>query len=182
MGGDAGARENVALVLVLAEIVGDDGPFETARRNHRQFALEGDEPFEDHRPGAKRAMHGAEIGPLAQHRLPLAVVAEAAGFQDRRAADLAHRAQQRPGVRHVGERRRLQPEPAQKALFRQPVLGHGQSMGAGPYRHTLRQMGDGMSGQVFELEGHRIADLGELRNLSVALRAAIFARLFEQIY
>ena len=53
----AGAGEDVALVLVLAEVVGGERAFEAARGDHRDLALEGDEALQDHRRGAQRAMH-----------------------------------------------------------------------------------------------------------------------------
>src|SRR3984885_9828254 len=53
--GRAGAGEDVALVLVLAEVVGRELAFQAARRDHRHLALKGDEALEDHRRRAQRA-------------------------------------------------------------------------------------------------------------------------------
>lgn len=45
----AGARQDVSLVLVLAEVINGDLAFEAPRRDHRDFAFESNETFEDHR-------------------------------------------------------------------------------------------------------------------------------------
>ena len=77
--GRAGAGQDVALVLVLAEVVSRDLAFQAARRDHRHFALESDEAFEDRRRRAQRAVNRSDVGAFADQRLALAVVTEAAG-------------------------------------------------------------------------------------------------------
>ena len=47
--GRARAGQDVALVLVLAEVVSRDLAFQAARRDHRHFAVERDKAFEDRR-------------------------------------------------------------------------------------------------------------------------------------
>ena len=61
---------------------------------------------------------------VARHdpRLSFAIIAKAAGFQDRRGADLIKRCLKAGGVGDVGKRRSLKTQIPKKGLFRQPVL------------------------------------------------------------
>ena len=159
--GRAGAGEDMALVLVLAEIVGDDLAFEAARGDDRDFALEGDEAFEDHRRRAERAMERGDVRALADQRLALAVVAEAAGLQDRGAAELGDRARERARVLDADEGRGLEAEAAQERLFDQPVLRQRERARAGPHRHARGEILDRRRRHVLELEGDDVDRLGE---------------------
>ena len=62
-----------------------------ARGDHRDLALEAHEGFEDRRLAADRAPRRGGIVAGAQRRLALAVIAEAAGLEHRRAPDRGER-------------------------------------------------------------------------------------------
>src|SRR5574337_1643032 len=130
-----GAGEDVALVLVLAQIVSDDLAFEAAGGDDRHLAFEGDEALKDHWRAAERAMPSRDVRAFANERLALAVVAEAADFEDRGAAELGHRAGERARILNPGEARGRQLKIAQEGLFDQPVLGEGERARAGPDRN-----------------------------------------------
>ena len=161
--GRAGAGEDMALVLVLAEIVSRDLAFQAARRDHRHFALEGDEAFEDHRRRTQRAVNRGDVGPFADQRLALAVVTEPPGLEDRRAAELGDRAHQRARVLDADKGRDLMAEIAQERLFRQPVLSERQSTGARTDRHALRKKFDRRRRHVLPLEGDDVDTLSKAR-------------------
>src|SRR5271157_3746619 len=148
----AGAGQDVALVLVLAKVVGDDLAFEAARGDHRDFALEGDEALEDHRRWAERAMNRGDVGALADQRLALAVIAEPPGLEDRRAAELGDRTHQRARILDLDEGRDFQSEIAQERLLGQPVLGQRQRPDARPDRHALSEKFDRRRRHVLEFE------------------------------
>src|SRR6185437_13198881 len=80
--------------------------------------------------------------------LALAVIAEAAGLEDRFAADPAESLAPLFGRRDFKKWRGLQAQLFDKGLFAEPVLGHRQGMRAGAHRHMFSQMRDGMGGQI----------------------------------
>ncbi len=161
--GRAGSGQNMPLVLVLAEIVGDDLAFEAPRGDHGYLALEGDEALEDHRRGAERPVDRGDIGAFANERLALAVVAEPSRLEDRRTAEFADRAHQRARVLDPDERRGLEAEVAQERLFDEPVLGQRQRPRPGPNRHAFVEKLDGRGRHVLEFVGDDVDRLGEAR-------------------
>ena len=66
-----------------------------ARGDHRNFALERNEGFEDRGFGGKVLPDPSGSSPLADDRLALAVIAEAAGLDHRGQADARDRGAQR---------------------------------------------------------------------------------------
>jgi hypothetical protein len=104
-------------------IVAGDRPVHARARRSPDLAGEGDEPLGD----GGRAVQGGERGFgifRARHAgLPLAVIAEAAGLQDRGRAGWASAAARSPGP-SPAKGRRLQPEFRQESVFRQAVLAH----------------------------------------------------------
>ena len=110
---------------------------------------------------AERAVDGGDVRALADQRLALAVVAEPAGLQDRRAAELGDRAGERAGVVDGGEGRGPQARVAQEVLLDQPVLGQRQRPRAGPHRHALGEEFDGRGRHVLELVGDDVDRAGE---------------------
>ncbi len=148
-------------MLVFAEIVSRDVALDAASGDDGDFALEINKTFEDHRAAAERPVDGRDVGALAQHRLTLAVIAEAPGFEDRGAAELGHRAHQRTRILDRMKWRRLEPEAAQELLFDEPVLRLRQGAGAGPHRLALAQIFDRRGRHVLELIGDDVDALGE---------------------
>ena len=67
----AGAGQDVALVLVLAQVVSDDLAFEAAGGDDLDLALEGDEALEDHRRGPQRTMNRGDVGAFRISDWPL---------------------------------------------------------------------------------------------------------------
>ena len=163
-------------MLVLAEVVGDDVALEAARRDDRDFALEGDEALEDHRRAAERSMDRRNVGALADQRLALAVVAEAARLQDRRPAELGDRARERAGVLDPDEGRGLQAEIAQEGLFDQPVLGQRQRARAGPDGQALGQELDRRDRHVLEFVGDDVDRFGKARQRLLVVEGGDRAR------
>src|SRR5271166_440554 len=165
VGGDARRRpcasEDVALVLVLAEVVGDDRAFEAARGDDRRLALKGNKALEDHRRPAERSMHRRDVGAFADERLALAVIAEASRLEDRGAAELGHRAGERACVLDPGEARGRQLKVAQEGLLDQPVLGQRERPGPGPDRDPPGEKFDGCGRDVLEFICCDIRRLGE---------------------
>ena len=77
--GRASAGQDVALVLVLAEVVSRDLAFQAARRDHRHLALKSDEALENHRRRAQRPVNRSDVRALADQRLALSVVTRIVG-------------------------------------------------------------------------------------------------------
>ena len=78
-------------VIVLDHVEADDVTVGAARSDDRDLALERYERFEDRRPAPQARPGRVEIIAAADDRLALAVVAEAAGLQHRRAPELRPR-------------------------------------------------------------------------------------------
>ena len=140
-------------MLVLAEVVSHDLAFQAARRDHRDFALEGDEAFKDHRRRAQRAVNRGDVRAFADQRLALAVVAEPPGLEDRGTAEFGDRAHQRARILDADKGRDLVAEIAQEGLFRQPVLSQRQSARARTDRQALSEKFDRRRRHVLPLEG-----------------------------
>ncbi len=91
--------------------------------------------------------------------LALAVVAEAAGLQDRRPADPLDRRRQLGGRSDIGERRGADAERGDEVLLGEPVLGGRQDFRIGQHRHARGEKRRGLRRHVLELIGDDI-DIG----------------------
>ena len=76
---------------VFREIVRGEFAVLPARRDHRHFARKRDEPFKDRVLSAHGLISGRDIAGGLDAGLALAIIAEAAGFQDGGHADLRQR-------------------------------------------------------------------------------------------
>ena len=81
--------QDVVAVLVFGDVEAFDLAVGAARGDHRDFALERNEGFQDRRFGAEVLPDPVGIVALADDRLALAVIAEAAGLEHGGQADLA---------------------------------------------------------------------------------------------
>ena len=151
----------MALVLVLAQVVGRDLPFQAAGRDHRHLALESDEALENHRGRAQGTVNRGDVGAFADQRLALAVVTEPPGFENGRATELSDRAHQRPRILHADKGRDLMAEIAQKGLFREPILGQRQRADARTDWHASAEKFDRRGRHVLELIGDDVDALRE---------------------
>ena len=165
----AGARQDVALVLVLAKVVSHDLAFKAACRDDGYLAFEGDEALENHRRGPKRAVNRSDVRAFADQRLALAVIAEPPGLEDCRAAEFRDGAHQRARILDLDEGRGLEAEIAQERLFDEPVLGLRQRADARPDRHAPGQELDRRRRHVLELEGRDVDRLGEAGERSLVV-------------
>ena len=146
---------------ILADVIGAKLAVDAARRDHRDFLGKMHEAFENAGRAAERAESHGEIGAALQQDLPLAVIAEAAGFQDRRPPQLGDAARQRAGVRHVGEAGGLDPEPLHELLLDEPVLRQRENPGVRPHRLARGEKLGGPRRHIFELVGYDVDRLGE---------------------
>ena len=89
-------------MLVLGDVEAFDVTVGGARGDHRDLALERNEGLEDRGFGAEFPPDTIRIVALADDRLPLAVIAEAAGLDHRGQADRAIAACSVAGRGHVG--------------------------------------------------------------------------------
>ena len=156
-----------------------------ARPDHRQLALERHHPLHDKRR-ADGAAGSRQLGGVAHAALPLAVVPEAGGLDDRRVADLlrhrivggsaggAHGARR---SRQRTPRRDRKPRVAEELLFRAAILRRREHLGAGTHHAVTGGSRHRRAGQVLELEGQQV-DAGGKRadRAGVVVAAHHFAR------
>ena len=163
--GDVGRRardfQDVVAMLVLGDIEADDLAVGRARGDHGDFASEWNKGFEDRGFGAEILPNPVRIVALADDRLALAVVAEAAGFQHGGNADARDRGTQslQPTThRHI---RRCRSEPLHKILFGEPVLRGLEDFAVRKHRPPRRQDHRAGGGNVFEFIGDDVDVVGE---------------------
>ena len=149
-----GVQDAVA-VEVLARVVGPERAVEAARAHHRDFPAERHQALQDAGLAGQRRQVG-QVGFPAHGGLPLAVVAEAARFQQRGPAQRCHGGREPVGVVHGREGRRFQAEVAQKTLFVQPVLCHRERPPVGPHRPDPFQDRHRAGRHVLELVGDHV--------------------------
>ncbi len=151
-------------MLVLDERVGPHVAAAAAHAEQRQLASERHPGLEEqrHLTGAERGEGRVGLAGLVDPGLALAVVAEPAGLQERRHADLGQRRVERGLVVDRGERRGADAELPEQALLGEPVLGRRQRLGAGvDLGAGLLQRRDGAGWDVLELVGHDVARGGQ---------------------
>ena len=95
--------QNVIAVLVLGDVETFHRAVVGARRHHRDLALERHEGFEDAGLAADVAPGRHRIGAVLDGGVALAVIAEAARFQDRGPADAFDRSRERLGRADIGK-------------------------------------------------------------------------------
>ena len=96
----------------------------------------------------------------AEHRLPLAVVAEAPRLQHRGQADCPRPRRRSPPRESIGrERRRRDAERREELLLRQPFLRHFERPRRREDRHALGEPAGGLDRHVLELERDHIGRL-----------------------
>src|SRR3984893_5993534 len=83
---NAGRFENMILMIVFTDVIGREFAACPARGDHRDLLGEGHDGFKDRGRAAERAECHAEMGTFADQDLALAVIAETATLEDRRAA------------------------------------------------------------------------------------------------
>ena len=140
-------------MLVLAEIVVDDGAIPAARGDERNFTLECAEAFKD-AGRAELLVCAGNVGFALQADLAASVIAEASRLQDCRQTDA------RDSVLEIGLRadcrewRRCDTEGLEEAFFVEAVLGDGERVGAGRDASASGDQGfGGLCRHVFELGG-----------------------------
>ena len=137
-------------VLVLGDVETFDRAVMRARRDHRDFALERHEGFEDAGLAADVAPGRRRIGAVLDRGLALAVIAEAARLQDRRPADALDRGRERLGRADIGKRGGADAEPVDELLFHEPVLRRRQHLRIGQHRNARGEKGRGLRRHVLE--------------------------------
>ena len=140
------------LVLVLDHVEAFDRAVASARRHHRNLALERHERFENLRLSAELVEH-RRIGAIADHDLALAVVAEAAGLQHGRLADSGERGDQPVGRIDAREFGGSDAEAFDEFFLGEPVLRDGQHLRVGQHRLARREKRRGLGGDVLEFVG-----------------------------
>ena len=95
----------------------------------RDLALEFHEALDDGRPPAKLFQRRERLFLAADERLPLAVIAEAPGLQDRGQLHMRQRIAQALLVMHVGVIGDRDAEPAHEVLLNETVLSDGERIG-----------------------------------------------------
>ena len=104
-------------------------------------------------PSARNAVGGI-LGPV--HRcLPLAVIAQAAGLEQRGEAHLAHGGLQLALVAHRAERRGGKARSLEELLLADPVLGDGDGAHRGPHPARAREALQRLCRDVLEFRGDR---------------------------
>ncbi len=112
-------------------IVGREAAIDAARRNHRDFTLEGDEAFENQRHAAQRLIGPCGIVTLAEHTLALAVIAHAARLEHTFPAEFGKGCDQIVLAVYAAELRGRDTTGGEEFLFRQPVLRTSSARGGG---------------------------------------------------
>ncbi len=138
---------------VFAGVEGDHRAVAAARGDHRDLAFEIDEAFEDGGRAGHRLPCGRGIGKGHDPGLAFAVVAEAAGLEDRRGADFGQRVVQCGGVLDQGVGRGREAGGPEEVFFREPVLGGLERAAAGAHGGDVRDRVDGGERHVLELVG-----------------------------
>ena len=138
-----GARENMVGMFIFADIKGCERAIKPACANHRDFALEGHEAFENAGAATHRGKSLSQIAALADHHLALAVITKAARFQDARTAKFGNCFFKISDTIDSRKRCGRNAEIIQKAFFGKAILGDGKrprarSHGAARFQKSCR--------------------------------------------
>ena len=117
-----GAVQDAVAVDIFTGVITGDIARRTARGDNGHLVGEIDKPLKHRRSTVHIGESLIGIIASAQPRLPLAVITEAAGFQDAGGPDGRDGSGHRSGVRYIGKGGDRQAQPLQKFLFGQPVL------------------------------------------------------------
>ena len=123
---DCGSRQDPVLVDILARIIGCDRPIQPPRRNHRHLVAKADKPLQHRRRTVHRPKGRRRISRRHNPRLPLAIISQPRGFQNRRRADLGNRRLQIGQRSHRPIGRAGQAKSGQKILLGNPLLRNRQ--------------------------------------------------------
>ena len=155
-GGHCGGAQNAAFVDVFARIKASHIAAYATCGDHRHLVAEVDETLQN-RGRIRHVLHRLRgIAVVTQAHLTLAVIAKAAGFQNRRSANVAHSAAQILGAVDLGVWRGFQTQIGQEILFSDAVLADTQRLAAwsdGAVGFQYIQRG---CGNVFKLIGDHI--------------------------
>ena len=162
--GDAGGRaadgEDAVLMHVLHRVVEGERAVLTAHDDHRDFAFEQHQAFEQRRHVADRLERGGRRILGADRRLALAVIAEAARLEQRRRLDARQGRAQILQPVDAGIRGDGDAEPADEILLGQAILRDGERLGLGENRRRARRRFKRLGRHVLELAGHHVDVLG----------------------
>ncbi len=148
-------------MLVFGDVEAFDLAVGRARGDHRDLALERNEGLEDRGFGAEILPDPVRIVALADDRLALAVIAEAAGLEHGRQADARDRGPQGRRRRHVGIVGGADAEPFDEILLGEAVLRGFQDLAVGQHRTARRQDHRGGRRHVLEFIGDDVDVVGE---------------------
>jgi hypothetical protein len=127
-------REDAVVMPVEDGIPEQDRAVDAADRQQREFAIEHHPAFEHRRLAADRRPGGGRVVDRADARLALAVIAEAAGLQDRRRADLAIAASSSASLDTARNGAVAAAELFDERLFLAAILGDSPARAAGGHR------------------------------------------------
>ena len=148
-------------MLVFGDVEAFDLAVGRARGDHRDLALERNEGLEDRGFGAEVLPDLVRIVALADDRLALAVIAEAAGLDHGGQADARDRGAQRSRRRHVGVVGGADAEPLDEILFGEAILRGFQDFPVGQHRTPRRQDHRGGGRHILEFIGDDVDVVGE---------------------
>ena len=148
-------------MLVFGDVEAFDLAVGRARGDHRNLALEGNEGLEDRGFGAEVLPDLVRIVAVADDRLALAVIAEAAGLDHGGEADFRDRRAQRRRRRHFGIIGGADAQPFHEILFGQAILRGFQDFAVRQHRTARRQDHRGGRRHVFEFVGDDVDVIGE---------------------
>ncbi len=118
-----------------------------------QFTVERDEAFEDEWDATERGPCGVGVAGRAEHRLALAVVAAAPGFQHCRKPKRDDCRLERRAIVDRAKRRGRDAERPECLLFDETILGHFERPRRRQDGHVLRQRAGGAGRHAFPLVG-----------------------------
>jgi hypothetical protein len=167
-GGGQRLVQDAVAVAVLHRLVTADTAVRRARGDHRDLEREIDEALQHRalalhgRPGLRRIVR------LADHRLPLAVIAEARGLQHRRPAQPLQRRLKLLDMGDLGPGGGLDAHLVQEGLLQGAVLGDLQGVAAGTDGDQAGEKIHRLDRDILELQRHHVDGGGEgLQRLTV---------------
>ncbi len=157
-------------MLVFGDVEAFDMAVSRARGDHRDLALERNKYFEDGGSGAEVLPDPVRIIAVADDRLALAVVAEAAGLDHRGQADARDRGAQGRRRRHIGVIGGADPQLFHEVLFGEAILRGFQDFPVGQQRTPRRQDHRGGCGHILEFVSDDVDVVGEqLQRLDIGI-------------
>ena len=155
-------RRMPALVVAFGQRVEGDLAVSSASRDHRHLAAEIGGRLGDAGQVAEVGEGAGGVRGAVDPGLPLAVVAAAPGLQEQGRAQLLQGGLEIRFRFNGGESHGRQSGAVEEGLLLQPVLRHRQGATVGrDLGAQFRQALDGGGGDVLELEGDDVAELGE---------------------